>query len=100
MIEPATPFELPQPYREPRVDPAYNLGDYLGPAGKRVIINDYLADGQMYVTEGEIILSKRGWESLLAYLDRQQYVRQQVARILDSKMGDVLEWLREAGHDV
>lgn len=78
----------------------YNLGGTLGLGAKQVVINDYLPAGQLYVTEGEIILSKLGWEALLAYLDRQQYVKATVSRIVEREMGDVLAWLREAGHDV
>lgn len=91
----------PQAYdRNLEVSPMYDLSGPLGPGAKRVVINDYLAAGQMYVTEGEIILSKLGWDALLAHLDRQKYVREMVSRIVEREMGDVLTWLREAGHDL
>lgn len=76
------------------------LSTRIGPSAKQVIINDYLAAGQMYVTDHEIILSRHGWEALLAQLDRQQYAREMVSRIIEREMGDVLTWLRGAGHDV
>lgn len=76
------------------------LSTRIGPSSKRVIINDYLAAGQMYVTDQEIILSRHGWEALLAQLDRQQYAREMVSRAFERGMPDVLAWLREAGHEV
>lgn len=80
--------------------PQYDLGDYLGPGAKRVVINDTLPAGQMFVTGAEIILSQVGWERLIAALKRKEECRVAVRRIIDREMGDVLVWLREAGHEV
>jgi hypothetical protein len=76
------------------------LSGRIGPMAKRVVINEYLPAGQMFVTEGEVILSKLGWEKLIATLDRQQECRKAVRRIVERELGGVLAWLREAGHDV
>jgi hypothetical protein len=76
------------------------LSTRIGPSTKQVIINDYLPDGQMFVTDYEIILSRRGWEALLAQLDRQQYVREMVSRIVERELAAELAWLREAGHEI
>lgn len=104
MIEPASP--LPRPPKEYEqvleMSPAYDLGGYLGPGllAKRVVINDYLADGMLYVTNEEIILSKRGWQSLVSAIQRRNECNVALRLIVERELGDVLSWLRAAGHDV
>lgn len=83
-----------------QIGPQYDLGGHLGPGAKRVVINDNLPAGQMFVTAGEVILSKVGWEHLIAALKRKEECRVSVRRILEREMGDVLTWLRGAGHEV
>lgn len=81
-------------------DGSRDLSLYLGPSAKRVVINDYLPAGQMFLTENEVILSKRGWEQLIQFVRRQEIVRGDVMAIIEEQMGDVLAWLRGAGHDL
>jgi len=64
--------------------------------GKDVIINDALPDGALLVNETQIMISPRGWASLL----RRLQVIEDVQAIVEDRMGDVLAWLREAGHHV
>jgi hypothetical protein len=75
------------------------LTTYL-PGGKHVVINDWLPAGQMVVTEREIILSEHGWEQLIRWLDVKSQCTAAVAAIVERELGDVLAWLREAGHEV
>ena len=63
---------------------------------KDVIINDALPDGALLVNETQIMISPRGWASLL----RRLQVIEDVQAIVEDRMGDVLAWLREAGHHV
>lgn len=77
-----------------------SLSGRLGPWAKSVVINDYLPAGEMYVTDREIILSHKGWENLIKHLDRQSQCKLAVNAIVEHELGDVLSWLREAGHDV
>lgn len=103
MIEPAAPLPWPRPERQPVVDPSYDLGGYLPGAGwstKQVIINDNLPAGVLYATEREIILSRRGWELLLARLEVINEARVAVSAIVERVMAAELAWLRGAGHDV
>lgn len=97
-------FSKPE-MREPVVDTRFNLAlefpgriDFM--AAKSVIINDNLPAGQMWVTEREIILSKRGWENLIARLKVMDEARVAVRSIVERVMADELAWLRGAGHDV
>ena len=84
------------------LSPPYDLGGLI-PGGflvKQVVINNYLPDGKVYITDGEVILSKRGWDKLVSTLQIRNECNVTVRRIVDDKLGDVLHWLREAGHDV
>lgn len=67
---------------------------------KQVVINDYLPPGVVFATETQVILSSEGWDGLLNWYHRKRYVENAVKSIVNRKMGDVLRWLREAGHDV
>lgn len=104
MIEPASP--LPNPPKEYEqnlvIEPKYDIGGHLPPGAlpKTVVINDYLPAGEMYVTEREIILSHKGWENLIKHLDLQAQCRVAVHVIVERELGDVLRWLRGAGHEV
>jgi hypothetical protein len=64
--------------------------------GKDVLINEALPDGVLLVNDTQIMLSRRGWEALL----RQIHITEDVRRIVEDRMGDVLAWLRAAGHAV
>jgi hypothetical protein len=91
----------PQAYDQHlELSPAYDLGGLLPGPVKRVVINDYLPAGQLFVTENEVILSKVGWERLIARVKLMNECNVAVRRIVEREMGDVLEWLREAGHDL
>lgn len=82
------------------ISPKYDLGGHLGPGAKRVVINDHLPAGVLYMTDHEIILSKHGWDALLVAIDRQQRVRDDVRVIVEEGLDRELAWLRAAGHDV
>lgn len=91
----------PQQYDQTlEMNPAYDLGGLLAGPTKRVVINDYLPAGLMYVTPGEVVISKVGWETLVRYLRMRNECNVAVRRIVEDKMGDVLAWLRGAGHEV
>jgi hypothetical protein len=94
-------LQPPEQYEQTlELNPAYDLGGYLPGPVKRVVINDYLPDGTLYVTPNEIILSKRGWEAVVRLIQIRNECNVAVRRIVERQMGDVLAWLREAGHDV
>lgn len=78
----------------------FDLGNLVGWSAKRVIINDYMPPGQLYATAHEIIISRDGWDALIRQIKLQQECKAAVQRIINDKMGDVLAWLREAGHDI
>lgn len=82
------------------LSPAYDLGGMLPSGAKTVLINDYLPDGTVYVTENQVILSARGWDGLVRFLRIRSECNVVVRRIVERELGDVLAWLREAGHDV
>ena len=90
----------PGPVRELEISPAYDLSGLLPYPAKRVVINDYLPDGMMYVTPGEVIISMYGWNKLVWWIQMKNQCNVDVRRIIEREMGDVLAWLRGAGRDV
>jgi hypothetical protein len=78
----------------------YDLGGWVGPGAKQVVINDYLPDGVLYTTPTEIVLSKRGWEKLVQALERKAIVEGDVRAIVETVLRRELTWLRAAGHEV
>lgn len=98
-LNPAALQPPPQYEQTLELNPAYDLGGLLPAAAKRVVINDYLPPGTLYVTEGEVIISKIGWEHLVRFIQIKNECNVAVRRIVEREMGDVLAWLREAGHE-
>jgi hypothetical protein len=73
-------------------------GQWLG--AKMVVINEWLPAGVMIATEREIICSTGTWEQIYQALERRNWIKARLHDILADQMGDVLSWLRGAGHDV
>lgn len=70
------------------------------PGGKRVVLNDWLPADQVIMTAGELFVSAGGWKNIKAFWERQEIIREDLPPIIERRLGDVLAWLREAGHDV
>lgn len=73
-------------------------GQWLG--AKMVVINDWLPAGVIMATEQEVICSTETWEGIYQALERRNWCQANLHRILHREMGDVLSWLRRAGHEV
>jgi hypothetical protein len=70
------------------------------PGGKAVIVNDWLPDNAVLSFPDRIVVSPKGWKRVQWWLEGQEHIAAHLPRIIESELGDVLVWLREAGHDV